>query len=180
MYTGEAFFAIVLAGLATAIATGTMTVPNNFLHSSVTQTFLLIMALVLFAYSPVVGIAAIALFAVMLYNRNIQKTSFYQKAATQMFGQETIARERVPYVKEAGNITSHPRQYTKFEQDTFQEYKEMKASDAIGQYPIHEERHDMNEPVDDEYLYRPGKDMGSNTFHRFGPAMDNKMSSFAY
>lgn len=179
MYTGEAVFAVALAALATAIAAGALVVPDHLLQSSITQTFLLIMALVLFAYSPVVGIAALALFAVMLYNRNIQKTSFYQKAAAKMYGEEGIAREHVGRVGEAERATAQPRDYSKFENDTFEGYQETHVGAAVGQYPLGEAR-PTGEAVGEDYFYRPGADMGSNDFERFGPAMDYKMSSFAY
>lgn len=174
-------FAVLLAGFATAIAVGTLEIPDHLLQSSITQTFLLIMALVLFAYSPVVGIAAMGLFAVMLYSRNMQKTSFYQKAAAKLYGQEGIARERVVRVEEASGMTEQPRDYSKFERDTndTEGYASTHVGDAEGQYPLHDPR-PVTEGMREDYFYRPGPDMGSNDFERFGPNMDHKMSSFAY
>ena len=178
MHTGEAVVAVGIAGLATAISAGSLQVPEHLLQSSVTQTFLLIMALVLFAYSPVVGIAAIGLFAVMLYNRNIQKTSFYQKAAAARYGEEGIAREHVGGVREASGMTDQPRDYSKFAQDTAEGYQATPVQ-AMGQFPLNEPR-PYSDPQQDSYMYRPGPDMGSDAFDRFGPQLDHKMASFAY
>ena len=173
--TQEATLAVVIAAVATAVATGALQVPPAVLHSSVTQAFLLVMALVLFAYSPVVGIAAFALFAIMLFCRNVQKAVRYNRVAKSVYGSDNIANEEVetqPYT----TMHTEPREYNKFK-DTYEPYA---SPDAIGQYPIDDARPNDAEARTDTYFYRPAEDMGDNTFMRDGPNMDEKMSSFAY
>jgi hypothetical protein len=173
--TQEATLAVLIAATATAVATGVIQVPPAVLHSSVTQAFLLVMALVLFAYSPVVGIAAFALFAILLFNRNVQKAMRYNRVAKSVYGADNIASEDVvtqPYT----TMHTEPREYNKF-QDTYEPYE---SPEAIGQYPIDDSRPTNADVKMDSYFYRPAEDMGDNTFIRNGPNMDEKMSSFAY
>jgi hypothetical protein len=174
MYPGETIFAVGLAGVATAIATGALEVPPEITHSSVTQAFLLIMALVLFAYSPIVGIAAMALFAVIIFNRNMKKTVQYKQALS-VYGEDNIAKQPVVTQAAEERITSQPREYTQF-RDTYEGYQ---TPTSIGQYPLDEPRPSA-QPTQFDYVYRPGPDMGSDAFERLGPNIDHKAASFAY
>jgi hypothetical protein len=75
----EAVLAIVFAGMATAIAIGAIQVPTALTGSSIFLALLLILVLSIFAYSPVAGIAAVALFAVIVFNRNVRRIAMYAK-----------------------------------------------------------------------------------------------------
>ncbi len=119
----ETAIVLVFAGLATAIALGLLEVPPAILHSSIAQTFLLVMALVLFAYSPAVGIAAIALFAIVMFKRNVQKTAQYvaaqdaaaanlNAAANQLYSEAAARRDAREEATDMNYITREPRQYT--------------------------------------------------------------------
>lgn len=177
MKTAEASIAIGLAVVATGVAGGFLHVPPALLSSSITQAFLLVMALVLFSYSPVVGIAAMALLAMLLYNRNFQKTVRWHRAAATVYGDENIVNEDVGAVQPFETTQDEPRDYTHFK-DTYEGFQSGDDS-VLGSYPLDEVRPSA-EPVVDAYFYRPGADMGSDAFVREGPNIDNKMSSFAY
>jgi hypothetical protein len=121
-----------------------------------------------------VGIAAIALFAVVIFNRNIKKTVQYRQAAS-VYGDENIARQPVVTQAAEERITSQPREYTMFK-DTYEGYQQ---PITIGQYPLDEQRPSA-QPTQYDYAYRPGPDMGSDVFDRMGPNIDHKSASFAY
>lgn len=174
MYPGETILAVGLAGVATAIATGHLEVPAEVTHSSITQAFLLIMALVLFAYSPIVGISAMALFAVVIFSRNMKKTVRYKQALS-VYGEDNIAKQKVVTRDSEERITSQPREYTQF-RDTYEGYQ---TPSSIGQFPLDEPRPSA-QPTQYDYVYRPGPDMGSDSFERLGPNIDHKGASFAY
>ncbi len=119
----ETAIVLTFAGLATAIALGLLEVPPAILHSSIAQTFLLVMALVLFAYSPAVGIAAIALFAIVMFKRNVQKTVQYaaaqdeaaanlNAAAMQLYSEAAERRDDREEATDMNYLTREPRQYT--------------------------------------------------------------------
>lgn len=173
--TQEATLAVLIAALATGVATGYLQVPPLVLNSSVSHAFLLVLALVFFAYSPVVGIAAFALFAIILFHRNIQKTVRYSRAAKSVYGIDNIASQEVktqPYT----TMHSEPREYNQFK-DTYEPYS---SPEMEGQYPLDEARQGA-EPKLEDYFYRPGPDMGDNTFVATEPTLtDAKAMSFAY
>ena len=170
----ETTLAVIIAAVATAIATGYMQIPAAVLQSSITQAFLLVMALVLFAYSPVVGIAAFALFAILLFNRNVQKAMRYSQAARSVYGADNIAREPVKETTGYTTMTDEPREYNKFK-DTYEAYE---SPDMDGLYPL--DASTDAQPKTTSYMYRPAEDMGDNSFIRDGPEMDMKGASFAY
>ncbi len=197
----ETALVILLAGLGTAIALGFVEVAPAILHSSISQAFLLIMTLVLFAYSPVVGIAAIALFAILMFKRNVQKTTQYYDAATVRAYQDQRAQQppsdghmpplltqpREYTVGSAGSTGSTGSQYVApaaryATQPMFYDDKEPFASpDAVGTYPLGEPRPSAHASQSFTAMYRPSEDMGDNTFVRGqGPNMDEKMYSYAY
>jgi hypothetical protein len=176
MKTVEASLAIGFAVVATGVASGFLHVPPALLSSSITQAFLLVMALVLFSYSPVVGIAAMALLAMLLYSRNLQKTVRYHRAAATVYGDENIVNEDVGAVQAYETAQDEPREYNQFN-DTYEGFQS--PEEALGSYPLNEARPSA-EPVLDAYFYKPGEDMGSDAFQRAGPNMDVKMTSFAY
>lgn len=178
MKTQEASIAIGLAVVATGVAAGFLHVPPALMASSITQAFMLVMALVLFSYSPVVGIAAMALFAMLLYSRNLEKTVRYHRAAATVYGDENIVNEDVGNVQPFETMQDEPRDYNQFK-DTYGAEGFQSAETVDGSYPLNEVRPSA-EPVLDAYFYRPGDDMGSDEFVRSGPNIDAKMSSFAY
>jgi hypothetical protein len=168
----ETGVATVIAALATAVAMGYIKVPVAVLQSSLTQAFLLVMVLVLFAYSPVVGIAAMVLFAVLLFNRNVQKTSVVRPASR--YGEDNIAHQPVATVQPAQAIQNQPREYNEFK-DTYEPYQ---SPNSIGQFPLDESR-PSSEARLESYYYRPDATTGENTFERMGPNIDQK-NAFAY
>ncbi len=171
MHPSEAVVAVVLAALATAIATGKLHVPPAIAESSIAHALLLILALVLYSYSPVVGIVGIVLFAVILFGRNMQKTSQYTRMAT---GPRETPRVTQPYGTQnmAGPRPTQPIA-------AMNAYEDENPLNAIGQYPMQQER-PYAVPFNTDYLYRPAEDTGSDAFERYGPNMDEKMSAFAY
>ncbi len=200
----ELVLTAVLAGMATAIATGKMEVPTEVTNSSISISFMLIVALVLFAYSPVVGIASIVLFAVMLYSRNVLKLSMtmtrqkqaYENPRRNEYGDMNIYAERndvMPY----GSMMSGPRQYSQFRETTSSSWmptlsEGFRSGDstasyasfgsdqyAAGQFPIDTQRVYSN-PYVEEYKFRPSLDTGDNEFKRYGPNMDSKLDALAY
>jgi hypothetical protein len=128
----------------------------------------LVVALVLFAYSPVVGIAAIVCFVIILYTRNIRKTAQY---AQQRYQEKPRAQVQVaqPYSgMDAGQPSS-----------AFEGYQ---TAGPIGQFPLEDDRPmaGNGQVMTQSYMYRPSETMGDDTFERVGPNIDEKMSSFAY
>lgn len=181
MYATETALVMLMAGAATAVATGALEVPAALLHSSVSQAFLLIMALVLFAYSPVVGIAAIAVFAIVMFKRNVQKTYQYAQQA-QEFAKDAAAQQEyqpMPYAQ-----VSQPRDYTQFKDQIKAQVPEAftegyASPDDVGTYPLG--ARPLSEPTQTfTAMYRPAEDMGDNAFVRSGPNLDEKGQSFAY
>ena len=168
MHPSEAVVAVVLAALATAIATGKLPVPPAIAESSIAHALLLILALVLYSYSPVVGIVGIVLFAVILFGRNMQKATQYTRMAT---GPREAPRVTQPYGTQ--NAAAKPTHAVAAMNE------DENPLNAIGQYPMQEER-PYAVPFNTDFLYRPAEDTGSDTFERYGPNMDEKMSAFAY
>ncbi len=169
---------MLLAGLATVIALGLVEVPPAILHSSVSQAFLLVMTLVLFAYSPVVGIAAIALFAILMFKRNVQKTSQYTKAIAQ-YSREAAEQQKYqaePHYPVAR--VSPPREYSMQPTGVMEHYA---SPEEVGTYPIQDPRPSTEASHTYTATYRPAEDMGDNTYVAGQPTLeDAKMTSFAY
>jgi hypothetical protein len=181
MHATETALVMLIAGAATAIALGALEVPAPILHSSVSQAFLLIMALVLFAYSPVVGIAAIALFAIVMFKRNVQKTYQYTQIA-QQFAKDSAEQQEyqpMPYAE-----VRQPREYNQFKDQAPPAIPEAftegyATPEEVGTYPLGA-RQSAQPTQSFTAMYRPTEDMGDNTFVRGGPNMDEKGQSFAY
>jgi hypothetical protein len=177
--------AVLFAGLATLIAMGTIRVPSEFTGSIVVQAILLLVALSFFAYSPVVGVAAIALFAVLIFHRNVQMTAYYSNTYESMgprngYGDETIYREYVktqPYVTASSEPTAYPT-YTPTPKAVWGvegfEAAPFNAGEASveGQYPL--PGPSLAGGRVEQYDYRPDPETGSNLFQRYGPDMDEK------
>ncbi len=181
----ESMLVLVLAGLATAIALGYMTAPDALLHSSLSQAFMLIIALILFSYSPVVGIAALALFAVLMFHRNVRKTKQYSAALSNMKQYITPTE-----TKEVGGYDAMQREQRDFQQfqDTYEAYQTQEAPmepmqpvepQEDGSFPEHSTT-SMEDVRSESFLYRPGPDMGDNTFEPVGASIDEKYASFGY
>jgi hypothetical protein len=178
MSAAETMATTVLAGLATAVGLGYVQIPAPVLHSTITQAFLLVMTLVLFAYSPVVGIAAIALFAILMFHRNVQKTAQYATAAATIYGEDNIARQPQQVAQPYTTMLSQPRDYNQFK-DTYEAYQSPEA--ASGMFPIDAATDFSGVPSKiDSYFYRPSEDMGENIFQPMGSSIDEKAHSFAY
>jgi hypothetical protein len=179
MSAAETTATALLAGLATAVGLGYVQIPAPVLHSTITQAFLLVMTLVLFAYSPVVGIAAIALFAILMFHRNVQKTAQYATAAATIYGEDNIARQPQQVAQPYATMLSQPREYNQFK-DTYEPYESPEA--ASGMFPIDAAGPDMTGVPNrmDSYFYRPSEEMGDNTFQPMGASIDEKGHSFAY
>ncbi len=188
----ETFLVILLAGLATAVALGAVQVSPAILHSSVSQAFLLVMTLVLFAYSPVVGIAAIALFAILMFKRNVQKTTQYTQAV-QQFVQDAAKQQEYqdapyaavqPQAQQMPPKVSQPRPYTQsFHQEAVpQGVLEGYASpEEVGTYPLGDPRPTNEASHAFTAMYRPAEDMGENAFVATPSTLDvSKSQSFAY
>jgi hypothetical protein len=183
MYATETALVMLLAGFATAIALGAVEVPAPILHSSISQAFLLIMALVLFAYSPVVGIAAIAVFAIIMFKRNVQKTYQYSQVA-QQFAKDAAASQEYQAMPYQAVQATQPRDYTQFKDQhppaVPEGFVEGYASpEEVGTYPLGA-RPKAEATQSFTAMYRPAEDMGDNAFVRAGPEMDEKGQSFAY
>ena len=182
MYATETALVMLLAGAATAVALGAIQVPAPILHSSVSQAFLLIMALVLFSYSPVVGIAAIGLFAIIMFKRNVQKTYQYSQIAKQFAKDSAVSQEYQAMPYQAAHVTQ-PREYSQFKDQAptvptgFTEG--YATPEEVGTYPLGA-RPQAQPTQSFTAMYRPDEDMGDNAFVRGGPNMDEKGQSFAY
>jgi hypothetical protein len=198
----EAVLSVGMAALATAIAMGSLRVPAELTQSSIMLALFLIVALVLFSYSPVVGIAAIALFAVMVFSRNVQTVVGVNAASAYgnhhrktnpippVYGEQNIYKERHD-IQEYDVTASQPREYSKF-RDTYSRsflsssvegfeaapYNYVNEA-ADGQYPINQNRMTAS-PAREEYLYEPEAETGSNEFERYGPNLDEKFQSYGY
>jgi uncharacterized short protein YbdD (DUF466 family) len=198
----EAVLSVGMAALATAIAMGSLRVPAELTQSSIMLALFLIVALVLFSYSPVVGIAAIALFAVMVFSRNVQTVVGVNAASAYgnhhrktnpippVYGEQNIYKERHD-IQEYDVTASQPREYSKF-RDTYSRsflsssvegfeaapYNYVNEA-ADGQYPINQNRMTAS-PAREEYLYEPEAETGSNEFESYGPNLDEKFQSYGY
>lgn len=169
----ESFLVLVLAGLATMIALGAVQVAPAILHSSVSQAFLLVMTLVLFAYSPVVGIAAIALFVILMFKRNVQKTQQYTQVI-QQFTEESASQQAYLAQPLAPVVTQPP----KFVQGIEEGYA---SPEEVGTYPLGDPRPMAKAAQTFNAMYRPMEDMGDNTFMGVPSTLENsKVNSFAY
>lgn len=179
----ESMLVLGIAALATTIAVGTMTIPAPLLHSSVSQAFMLVIALILFSYSPVVGISALALFAIIMFHRNVQKTVQYSTSLRDM--KQYITPEDTGDVGGFDSMQREQRDLQKF-QDTYEPYQSEEPAQVMepaqkenGMYP--ERSTESQEDVQTEtYMYRPGPDMGENTFEPVGASIDSKYASFQY
>ena len=181
----ESMLVLGIAALATAIAVGALTVPAPLLHSSISQAFMLVIALILFSYSPVVGIAALALFAIIMFHRNVQKTVQYSAALNGM--KQYITPADTGDVGGYDAMEREQRDLQKF-QDTYEAYQsEMEPQPEVmepaqkedGMYP--ERSTESEEDVrTDTFMYRPGPDMGDDTFQPLGASIDEKYAAFQY
>ncbi len=191
----------LLAAVATAVATGYLAVPVEVTGSSISISFMLIVALVFFAYSPVVGIAAIILFAVLLYTRNVSRVSYTftteSNPRRKEYADMNIYAEKHDVMPYGGSHVDEPRLYSQFREtsasswlsgmtegfaneDQIAPYNTFGAEQyAVGQYPIDNQRVFAN-PYVEEYKFRPSLDTGANEFNRFGPNMDQKLNALAY
>lgn len=170
----ESFLVLVLAGLATMIALGAVQVAPAILHSSVSQAFLLVMTLVLFAYSPVVGIAAIALFVILMFKRNVQKTQRYTQVV-QQFAQESMIPQQAYVAQPHAPVVTQPQ---KFVQGLEEGYA---SPEEVGTYPLGDQRPTAQAAQTFNAMYRPAEDMGDNTFMDEPSTLENsKVNSFAY
>jgi hypothetical protein len=179
--TADVLLAVALAGLATLIAAGMIVVPTEFTSSSVIQAILLLVALSLFAYSPVVGIAGIALFAVVIFHRNVQKTISY--SAVPKYGDETIYQEHVktqPFVSMASSPNPYPpasQQVWGVEGFEAATYADVTPS-VDGQFPLPAPSLEGGVAIASNYA--PDQTMGTNEFQRFGPDLEQKLQPLAY
>jgi hypothetical protein len=168
----ESFLVLLLAGLATAVALGAVEVAPAILHSSVSQAFLLVMALVLFAYSPVVGIAAIALFAILMFKRNVQRTNQYTEVV-QQFVKDAAAQQTYQPTPVAQVAPSRET----FAANGVEGYA---SPEQVGTYPL-EERPQTQASHTFTAMYRPAEDMGDNSFVASPSTLDDyKTQAFAY
>jgi hypothetical protein len=187
----DVLVAVLFAGLATLIAMGTIRVPSEFTSSIVVQALLLLVSLSFFAYSPVVGVAAIALFAVLIFHRNVQKAAYYTNTYESMgprngYGAETIYRDHVnaqPYMTTSSQPTAYPT-YTPTPQavwgvEGFESAPFNEANVSVdGQYPL--PAVSMASGRVESYDYKPDGETGSNLFQRYGPNMDEKLEALQY
>ncbi len=189
MNTTEIVLVILIAALATAISSNIIQLPVELTSSSIVLALLLILCLISFSYSPVVGIAAIALFAVVLFHRNIRKLVNYRSAS--VYGDTNIYKEAVttqPYT----TLSSEPREYSRFQEtvptgllpsmntEGFVGAPYGSEGDSVyGQFPLDQSRV-TGAPLTDEFVYRPSDSTGSNEFEREGSSIDQKMDTFQY
>jgi hypothetical protein len=193
----ESMLVLGIAALATAIAVGALSVPASLLDSSISQAFMLVIALILFSYSPVVGIAALALFAIIMFHRNVKKTVQY--SATLNAIQPPMQQYITP--KDTGNVAGYDTmQHGLFEQ-TYEAYQSEPSpvqpveqviqaqAQAQAQAPapaqedgMYPEQSTMTEEDvrSESFMYRPGADMGDNTFEPVGTSIDEKYAAFQY
>lgn len=189
----EAVLAGLLLVVATGVATGYLNTPYGLLHSPYTIAILIIASLVAFGLSPVVGLSAFLLLAVLFFRRNVQKTitTLRSSSSNSSYGDMSIPEQ---HVKTIPFLTKHsePRPYPEFNETNpsnpelgqVENFEPAPFGDELGapvggQYPIFNERvEDKPFPVD--YEYKPGEDTGSNSFERFGPDIDEKKKVFTY
>ncbi len=176
----ESFLVLLLAGLATAVALGAVQVAPAILHSSVSQAFLLVMTLVLFSYSPVVGIAAIALFAILMFKRNVQKTSQYTKAVRQFQQESTAQQEYQPTPYPAVPVAPVAPSFKAPTSDPHGILEGYASPEDVGMYPLEEVRPSM-QGQQLTAMYRPAEDMGDNAFVASPSQLEvTKNQAFAY
>jgi hypothetical protein len=180
--TAELLLTVAIAGFATLIAAGMVTVPVEFTSSFLVQGLLLIAALSMFAYSPVVGIAAIALFAVLIFSRNVQKTMTYSNTVPQ-YGDETIYQQYVktqPYM----SMSSEPNPYPPANKQMWGvegfEAAPFGGADVSvdGQYPL--PAPSMGSGYSNEFTYTPAADTGSNVYQSTNNTVDEKVQVLSY
>jgi hypothetical protein len=180
--TAELLLTVAIAGFATLIAAGMVTVPVEFTSSFLVQGILLIAALSMFAYSPVVGIATMALFAVLIFNRNLQKTMAYSSQVPQ-YGDETIYKQYVkaqPYM----SMSSEPNPYPPASRqmwgvEGFEASPFGGAEVAVdGQYPL--PAPSMASGYSSEFSYTPAADTGSNVYEPSNSTVDEKVQVLSY
>lgn len=196
----ELFAVVLLAALSTGIAFGSIQVPSHFVENSVLVTTYLVAALILYSYSPVVGLAGIVLYAVLIFSRNrgvldqyIQRTTTEGPRRNE-YGDRTISKQAVNVPTPFTTTSSGPREYSQFRETTpsgwmpsFAEGFESGAPFAAfgseqyadGQFPIGAFGSNAS-PYLEEVDFRPRMDQGSNQFDRVGPNIDHKLEPLAY
>lgn len=182
--------AILLAG-ASAIATGYVQLPYAALSSPYAIAILVIASLGAFTVSPVVGLSAFLLTAVLFFTRNVQKT--FSSITT--YGESSIRSQPNVPASPFATARSGPRAYPEFQEtnprnpllgpqiENFEPtpapYGDEQGSPVDGQYPKETPRF-STEPTSLDYVYRPQEDMGDNSFIRMGPDLDEKKKVFSY
>jgi hypothetical protein len=188
--TFVAVITLVLLLISTAIVGEYVTLPYASLSSPYAIALLVIASLGAFAISPVVGLAALLLTAVLLFKRNLYHTINTQISS---YGERSIMEvsnmPAAPYISKQ----SGPRSYPEFQEtnptnpmlkveefvNTPAPYGDEQGSPVDGQFVKEAPRaSSVPQPVD--YVYRPDETMGDNSFDRFGPDLDVKKKVFSY
>jgi hypothetical protein len=185
----ECVGSLLIVAAGTAIATNYVSLPPRIVSHPVTMVLLVLLAVGAFVKYPVLGIALFLLTAIILFTRNTMMARAY---AT--YGIDSIRRQDKDHADPSATLSSEPRQYDQFQETDA--HNPMHASVQEGFEPAPYGNDELNENVEGafpigaaratssedahEYIYRPDRDTGSNTFERVGPNMDEKMRSFAY
>lgn len=185
----ECLSSIAVVALGTAVATDYISLPPTLVANPITTVVLVLLAVGAFIKYPVLGIALFLATAIILFKRN---TISARAVAT--YGVESIRRQAHEDAGPSSSQASGPREYDQFQETdahnpmhaTVQEgFEPAPYGDAVlgetveGTYPIGAERASSS-PESLEYVYRPERDTGSNSFERFGPEMDEKTRAFVY
>ena len=183
----ELLVAAAILALTTAVATDALALPYAMTSSPYATVVLVIAALGAFSASPSVGLSLFLLTAVLFFKRNVHATM------SSVYGESSIRTQphapAAPYEFQASN----PRNYEEFAEtapsnpmvgplkEGFEPaaYGDEAGAPVEGQFPKEKERPE-GEPKPTDYVYRPAADMGSNEFERYGPDMDEKITSFEY
>ena len=185
----EIALAAILLVLATAIATGYVHLPFAPLSSPFAIAILVIASLGAFAVSPVVGLAAFLLTAVLFFKRNVAQT--FSRVST--YGETSIPQQYNAPAYPYNTMRSGPRSYPEFQEtnpenpvlgpkiENFEPapYGEEQGSPVDGQYPKEAPRA-SSAPVPMDFVYKPEEDTGRNEFIRAGPDIDEKKKVFGY
>ena len=186
---------LLIIALVTAIATDNLALPADIAQSPITVVLLVISALASFHIFPIVSLALFLLVAVLFFKRNVNMTLHSAKNNSETMYAETSIRmtqpqdAAMPYSSES----SQPREYDQFQEtnpanpmlgplkEGFEPapFGDEVGSPVDGQFFKEQERVEVN-PTSQSYTYRPDASSGENTFERFGPELDEKITASAY
>jgi hypothetical protein len=169
MKRNEFLFVVVLISLAAGLMSNVIRLPaqvDNLLNSAITKTILVIFTLYGFSISPAVGLSAVLLTAIIIFQHNVSFVNNLQ-TSNPLYNNSFSSFVRNLFTPTTVNANLMHNETA--------EYAEMIDNHpAEGSYPSDETR-PSNYESSLEYDYRPQEDSGSDEFSRFGPNIDEKL-----